>query len=430
MSAKREMGSFICVVLWLGVVVCLAITDRTLRAAAAGDEQLIRVAADAPALNSSRSLWRVSYAATKSTGRAQGVQGEKTVDQSRKNIRVLKGLPDSQLFPVMNFVATSLGVQCNFCHVQQGNDPKTGFTNWVWESDDKLEKQTARRMMQMVLSIQANDKVDFRENAVTCYTCHRGQTQPVGLPPMPLARSGHEPGPNDDAPSVRATSPSVEQIFSKYVEALGGSAATSTKTLVLKGRREASQNRNWPNEITLASPDKFLVVATTPQAVIRQIVNGDKGWVMNGTNVRTLSPAEVVDARHGWDELFDVVKVKLSPGMRLGGVHKVGDRDAYLVEQATDTRTERYYFDSQTGLLLRKITVSPTLLIPIPEQIDFEDYRDVDGVKVPFTIRYSAIDTFTVGPGRSPRSNATPLWRIRCSRCPPRLQSSNAGLDS
>ena len=211
---------------------------------------------------------------------------------------------------------------------------------------------------------------------------------------MPLARSGHEPGPNDAAPSVRISSPSVEQIFSKYIEALGGSAATGTKTLVLKGRREASQDRNWPNEITMALPDKFLLVVTTPQAVIRQIVNGDKGWILNGTNLRTLTPTEAVEAGRGWDELFKVVKVKQSPGMRLGGVQKVGDRDAYLVEQATDTRIERFYFDSQTGLLLRKITISPTVLMPIPEQIDFENYRDVDGVKVPFIVRYSAIDTF------------------------------------
>jgi photosynthetic reaction center cytochrome c subunit len=156
----------------------------------------------------------MSFAGTKSPGLVQGAQGEKTVDQSRENIRVLKGLPESQLFPLMNFVATSLGVQCNFCHVQQGKDPKTGFDIVIWEGDDKPEKQTARRMMQMVPSIKANDKVDFRENAVTCYTCHRGQTQPVGLPPMPLARSGHEPGPNDAAPGVSTTSPSVEQIFS------------------------------------------------------------------------------------------------------------------------------------------------------------------------------------------------------------------------
>ena len=249
-------------------------------------------------------------------------------------------------------------------------------------------------MMQMVLSIKANNKVDFRENAVTCYTCHRGQTKPVGLPPMPLARSGHEPGPNDATPTVRPASPSVDQIFAKYIEALGGSAQTGTKTLVLKGKREASQDRNWPNEITLAIPDRFLIVATTPQGTVRQIVNGDKGSVMNGANVRALTPAEAIEAKRTWDELFNVVKVKMSQGMRSAGVQKVGEGDAYVVEHVTDTRKERYYFDSQTGLLLRKITINQTVLMPFPEQIDFEDYRDVDGVKVPFTIRYSAIDTF------------------------------------
>src|SRR6185503_10164039 len=46
--------------------------------------------------------------------------------QGLKNVQVLKGLPESQFFLVMNFVATSLGVQCAFCHVQQGKDPETG----------------------------------------------------------------------------------------------------------------------------------------------------------------------------------------------------------------------------------------------------------------------------------------------------------------
>ena len=391
MSAQTKMSSLICVALCLGVV-CVTITSRAARITAANGQQA-REAENARALDPARSVWHTS--GTNALSPAQGPSGDKPVEQTRKNIQVLKGLPESQLFPLMNFVATSLGVQCAFCHVQKGKDPKTGFDIVIWDSDDKPEKQAARRMMQMVLSIKANNKVDFRENAVTCYTCHRGQTQPVGLPPMPLARSGHEPGPNDAAPSARTTSPSVEQIFSKYVEALGGSAATGTKTLVMKGRREASQNRNWPNEITLAAPDKFLVIVTTPQVVIRQIVNGDKGWILNGTNLRTLAPTEAIEAGRGWDELFKVVKVKQSPGMRFGGVRKVGERDTYLVEHVTDTKTERYYFDTQTGLLLRKTTVTQTVLIPIPEQIDFEDYRDVDGVKVPFTIRYSAIDTFS-----------------------------------
>ena len=314
--------------------------------------------------------------------------------QGLKNIQVLKGLPESQFFLVMNFVASSLGVQCTFCHVQQGKDPDTGRTKWVWESDEKPQKQTARRMMQMVLSIKANDKVDFTNNEVTCFTCHRGQRQPVGLPSMPLTSSGHELEPGNPTASTTTALPSVEQVLSKYLAAVGGNAVSETKTLVLKGRREASQNRSWQNEVTVAFPDKFMVSATTPQGTLRQVINGESGFIVNGANVRNLAPKEALDVRRSWDELFGSIKVRQSPGMRLTGMQKVLERDAYVIEHSTDSRTERYYFDVQTGLLLRKTALTKTMLMPIPDQIDFEDYRDVDGVKIPFTIRYSAIDTY------------------------------------
>ena len=123
-------------------------------------------------------------------------QGDKPVEQTRKNIQVLKGLPESQLSLLMNFVSVSLGVQCDYCHIFQGKDPKTGYKNWLYERDDKPEKEAARRMMKMVLSINTSNPTDFRQNSVTCFTCHRGQTTTVGLPPMPLVKSGHEPGPN------------------------------------------------------------------------------------------------------------------------------------------------------------------------------------------------------------------------------------------
>jgi len=374
MPTKIKTSRLTCLIAFLSAMVCLAITNRTSSVAASGVEQQ----------TSSARKFSASWQA----------QTGNTTTQTGKNIQVLKGLPESQLFLVMNFVATSLGVQCNFCHVQQGKDPTTGTTKWLWESDDKPQKQTARRMMQMVLAIKANNQVDFRQNEVTCYTCHRGQRKPVGLPSLPLARSGHESGPDEAAPAASPTLPSLDQIFSKYVEAVGGSAATSTRTLVLKGRREASQNRAWPNDITVSSPDKFLLVTTLATTTIRQILNGDKGWVVNGANVRPLSPAEAHDATRRGNELFTVVKVKPSESMRVSGIQKVGEREAYVVESTTDANTERFFFDRQTGLLLRKITLNKTVLMPFPEQVDFEDYREVDGVKMPFTIRYSAIDTF------------------------------------
>src|SRR5476649_1150584 len=85
---------------------------------------------------------------------------EKTLGETGKNIQVLKALPASQLGTVMNYIAVSMGRQCNFCHVRKGND-------WAWESDDKEEKQTARSMIKMVLAI---NKDNFRGNTqVSCY---------------------------------------------------------------------------------------------------------------------------------------------------------------------------------------------------------------------------------------------------------------------
>ena len=331
---------------------------------------------------------------TRSTN-AQAPPADKPIEQTRKNIQVLKGLRESELYRVMNFMAVSIGEECDFCHVVKGKDPKTGQRNWEWESDEKPEKQTGRRMLQMVLMINGSNKIDFTQNSVTCFSCHRGQTTTVGLPPMPLAKSGHEGLLQKPiTPPPPPARPSVEEILARYLQAVGGTNANSTKTLFMKGTRVASQNRVAQNEISVVLPDKLLIVGTTPQGSVRQILAGEQGWILNGANLRTLSPTEVGDARRGLQVLFDIVKVTRSPGMQLAGTEKIDGRDMWVVAISTPEAMVTYDFDEDTGLLRRKTTVNHTFALPIPEQIDFEDYRDVDGVKVPFTIRASAIDTY------------------------------------
>src|SRR6476661_7666110 len=66
-----------------------------------------------------------------------------------KNIRVLKLAPSDEVIPAMQFVASSLGVECNFCHVEN-----------QFELDDKKPKQVARKMMEMEIAINQNH---FRE---------------------------------------------------------------------------------------------------------------------------------------------------------------------------------------------------------------------------------------------------------------------------
>jgi len=91
---------------------------------------------------------------------------------------------------------------------------------------------------------------------------------------------------------------------------------------------------------------------------------------------------------------FSNIKLKEEfPRLRLGGRDKIGDRNVVIVSGTTaDNHRARLFFDAETGLLLRRISYTETMIGVIPEQIDFEDYRDVDGVKLPFTVKISSVE--------------------------------------
>jgi hypothetical protein len=93
----------------------------------------------------------------------------KPAEQVFKNIQILKGMPSDQLIPAMQFVTASLGVECDFCHVQG-----------AFDKDDKKPKQTARSMMKMMFAINKDNFEAKRE--VTCYSCHRGAAEPQTVP--------------------------------------------------------------------------------------------------------------------------------------------------------------------------------------------------------------------------------------------------------
>jgi hypothetical protein len=334
---------------------------------------------------------------------AQGGRENLPVEQTRKNIQVLKGLPESQLFPVMNFVAASLGVKCDFCHVKQ-TAPAGGEAKWIWESDEKEHKRVGRQMMRMTLDINKNNLDALGGYGVTCYTCHRGTRGGPRLPPMPLTVSGHEeqpaaPGANAPAPAAtpRPARPAPEEILKKYVEAVGGrEAIAKIQTTTLKGTREASQDRKWPIEVITKGADKFRMVINIPQQTpITQALNGTHGWIVNPNGQHAASAAELT-ALQSAALLYAPLKIKEPfPALVFNGMTKINERDAYVLRATKpDGTIERYYFDVQSGLLVRQQKLTPTVLVPIPEQIDYEDYRDVGGVKLPFTIRISEIDTY------------------------------------
>src|ERR1044072_6767231 len=172
--------------------------------------------------------WNTKTAHTQSTD-------VKTVEQVRKNIQVLKGLPDSQLFLLMNFVADSLGVHCDYCHVKGEKNPQTGEDTWLWEKDDNKTKVGGSEMMLMVLDL--NHNVFKREAAVTCYTCHRGSTGPeriVPLPPRDLVKEGLQ-----TLQPPKRVLPAAQEIVAKYLSVVGAKETVASSAVVMKGTVES-----------------------------------------------------------------------------------------------------------------------------------------------------------------------------------------------
>jgi len=315
----------------------------------------------------------------------QNPPAEKTVEQVFKNIQTLKGMPASQLYATMNFMKASLGVDCQYCHVRNAQV-------WDFASDTKPAKNAARRMITMVLGV---NKASFGgETAVNCYTCHHGQSRPERIPVVLQSKAETESksGPT----SEKAPLPEVDQILNKYVEALGGKAAIEkTRTRLIKGTIEAHLVPNSPIEISQQAPDKIQFVITTPKAMITQGYNGAEGWVSDPRGIRPLDGSALAALKQEADFYRVLHLPERYTRMRVRGREKVRDRDVYVVVATTpDHNSERLYFDVETGLLLRSVMYIPTMIGAIPETTDYDDYRAVDGVKIPFKVHREQLQGF------------------------------------
>jgi hypothetical protein len=157
----------------------------------------------------------------------------------------------------------------------------------------------------------------------------------------------------------------------------------------IRGWDERSEGRYGKFEITVAGSDRYRIVLTTPEATTSQGMIGDAAWVGTNAGVQRLtSPADLARMR-SIAMRYRAVKEQ-PPNLRVVGIARIEDRDAYVLEAKLDSiTTRRSYFDVVTGLLRRELTTTETLLLPLEEQIDYDDYRDVNGVQLPFLVRIS-----------------------------------------
>src|ERR1700730_17441177 len=303
----------------------------------------------------------------------QRVASQKLSEEQFKNIQVLKSIPTDQLIPAMQFITASLGVDCEYCHDHQAMD-----------SDDKKPKKIARQMVTMMFDIDKNN-FDGRLE-VTCYTSHRGAAKPVSIPAIKVEEVAGREEPAKKT-SEKAALPKPEELLDKYLAAVGGAAAVEKITSRgQKGKLLAFGGQSFPAEVYSKAPDKRVSIMHLQGGDSVTGFDGQRGWMsVPGRPAHMMSSSENESARLDADLHFPVHVKTLYSKFTVKSGEKIDGHDTYLVEGHEEGRPPlRLYFDTQTGLLLRMIRYAQTPLGLNPTQIDYADYREVDGVKVPF----------------------------------------------
>jgi hypothetical protein len=326
-----------------------------------------------------------------------------------KNIQVLKGLPADQMLTTMRFIRASLGVACTWCHAEpgEGDDAKVDKSAATaakvhpgWYADEPArEIDTPRKEMarKMILMTAALNKQSFGGgNVITCFTCHRGNLHPaanyeaslVGGTPMSAAPSGGE----------AVAGVSADDLIDKFVAAIGGSAVQSR---VFKGHvqyngmitdRGATARTPPPYDVEISekAPGSRTVVTHEGNGVMRSY-NGDKGWqqgrIYNDPRhqPRDMRDSELANTRLEDPYFFAAQLKQLVTGLRVARVEKIDGKEAYVVAGRTPGLAEvDLYFDRESGMLVRLTSFTQGLLGRLPIILDYSDFREVDGVKVPF----------------------------------------------
>jgi photosynthetic reaction center cytochrome c subunit len=298
----------------------------------------------------------------------------KTAAEAFKNIQVLKDAPADQILPAMQFITASLGVQCGFCHVQN-----------AYQKDDKEEKKTARKMMTMMFAINKDNFGGERE--VTCYTCHQGSSDPKSTPVISESAPMPEPPPATNAAGGgTGSAPGADAILDKYAQAVGGEDALhKITTRVEKGTLSGFGPAAMPVEVYAKAPDSRVTVVHTPRGENVTAFNGQTGWMSGFGPTRPIAGGELDNEKRNADFYFATDIKQAFQQIGNARPDKVNDHDAYLlVARSPGKPPVRFYFDKDSGLLLREVRYVETPLGRNPSEVDYADYRDVDGVKIPY----------------------------------------------
>ena len=303
-------------------------------------------------------------------------------EQVFQNVQVLKGIPADEFLDTMGMFSSALLFDCVSCHAQQIiSDPK-GFS---------IATPRIQRARQMVVMMNAINKQYFGgQPRVTCFTCHDGGNRPKSVPNLDLqyGEPVEDPYTMDFTPGLYA--PTIEAVFAKYLQALGGAAELSTITSVVGTGTYAgyeTEQKEVPVELYVKAPNQMATIVQSPAGVSVKAYDGRAGWRLQPDTPLPLLPLSGGNLSGAAIEAmvwFPASIERAFSQWQVGIAADIKDRDIIAVQGSNPGQPPvRLYFD-ESGLLVRLVHWRPTAVGAVPTKIDYADYRSVGGVRMPF----------------------------------------------
>ena len=299
-----------------------------------------------------------------------------------KNVQLLKGIPVDEFMDVMGMFSASLGYDCVSCHSPEFYTDRAAFA---------VTTPAIQKARQMIVMMNTINRTYFGgQPRMSCFTCHRGQNQPGNIPSLALQYADvfFDPSAMAIFPDTRTT---VDQVFDKYIEALGGAQRLAGLTSFVATGTYSGFNTGgnaFPVEIFARAPDQRAQVVRTPEGNAIKTYDGRDSWVsedwrpmplmpFTGGNLRGARLEAVVAFPAGIRDAFASWQVSSAA---------IDDREVQLLQGTNAGELPvNFYFDV-AGLLVRIVRWNSTAVGTVPIQVDYEDYREVAGVTMPFRV--------------------------------------------